>query len=93
MYVEHHRVLESFSIGGHPLIPGDGLSPIEDLLEISVQPTSRLGSGDVPEGRSRVANPVFGEVVDNDQEGSCKKGEGEKPNHLTCRSERREGFI
>ena len=63
MYVEHHRVLESFPIGGYPLIPGDCLTLLEDLLEISVQPASRLGSGEVPEGRSRVANPVFGEVV------------------------------
>ena len=88
MYVEHHRILESFAIGGHPLIPGDGLSPIEDLPEIPIQPASRLGSREIPEGRSGVANPVFDKVVDKDYEGGGKKGEGEKPKHLACHSKR-----
>ena len=66
MYVEHLRVLESFPIGEYPLIPGDGLTLFDDLLEIPVQPTSRLGSGEVPEGGFRVANLVFGEVIDED---------------------------
>ena len=82
MYVEHDWVLESFAIGRHPLIPGDGLSLFDNLFDISVQPASGLGSGEVSERRSRVANAIFGEGVDEDYEGGGKKREGEKPKHL-----------
>ena len=84
-YVEHDRVLEGFAIGGRPLIPGGGVTLFEDLFDISVQPALRLRSGEVPERRSRVANPVFDEGVDKYYEGCGEKRERKEPNHLSCR--------
>jgi hypothetical protein len=90
-YVEHDRVLESFAIDGHPLIPGDGLIPFEDLFGVSIQPALRLWPGEVPEGRSRVANPVFDEGVGKDYEGSGEKREGKEPSHVARCSGEAEG--
>ena len=86
IYVKHDRVLESLAIGGHPRIPGDGVTLFEDLFDISVQPALRLRSGEVPERRSKVANPVFDEGVDKDYEGCGEKRERKEPNHLVCHS-------
>ena len=85
IYVEHDWILESFAIGGHPLIPGNGVTPFENLFDISVQPASRLRSGEVPEGRSKVANPVFDEGVDKDYERCGEERERKEPNHHACR--------
>ena len=86
VYVEYDRVLEGFAIGGHPLIPGDGVTLFKDRFNISVQPALRLRSGEVPERRSRVANPVFDEGVDKEDEGCREKREKREPNHLAYRS-------
>ena len=92
MHVEHDRVLEGFAIGGHPLIPGDCLTLFEDLFDISVQPALGFRSGEVPEGRSRVANPVFDEGVDKDYEGCGEKRERKEPNHVARRSRDKRGL-
>ena len=92
MYVEHRRVLESFAIDGYPLIPGDGLALFEDLLHVSMQPALRLRSGEVPEGGSRVANPVFDEGIGKDYEGRSEKRERKEPNHFVCRSSEARGL-
>ena len=86
VYVEHGRILEGFSIGGRPLIPGDGLTLFEDLPDISIQPALRLGSGKFPEGRSIAANPIFDEGVDKDYERCSEERERKEPNHVVCGS-------
>ena len=81
-YVKHARVLESLAIGRHPLIPRNGLTLLEDLFDVPIQPASRLRSREFSEGRFKVADLVFDECVHKDEEKSCKEGERKGPKHL-----------
>ena len=93
MYVEHVRVLESLAISRHPVIPCGGLTLFEDIFDVSVQPASRLGTRESPEGRSRAANAVFDECGEKAEERSRKNGEGKEPKHLVWGLMRYERFI
>ena len=82
MYVEHFRVPEGLAINRRPVIPCGGLTLFSDFFDVSIQPASRLRSGEFPEGGFRVANAAPDEYGEKAEERSRKKGERKEPEHL-----------
>ena len=67
-YVERGWILEGLAIGCHPLVPGDGLASFEDVFEVAIEPTLRRRARESPEWRFGVANLVFDEGEDEEDE-------------------------
>lgn len=74
--------MKSLAVGGHPLIPCEGLTPLGDVREVAVEPAARWGTGKSPEWRSCVKDLVFEEGKGDDEERDNKNPERKRGEHI-----------